>query len=117
MGRSERNKGKRGQSEALDVLTERGYAIAELSAGRACEDLYGMDPHGNAVAIEVKNTAATRWAATRTQARDQARRRGCSWLVMHRVPGHPYTFVVEGADMRPVVWRGAGNASRCSDPA
>lgn len=108
MSRRERDKGARGQREALDLLAERGYTVVETNSGRASEDLFALDPVGHAVAVEVKYHEATRWQDFRRQAREQARARRVSWLLMCRLPGHPHTFVVEGAEIAPVVWRGNG---------
>ena len=108
MSRTERAKGARGQREALDVLTERGWQVVEANAGRATEDLFAVDPAGRPVAVEVKYQAALRWGAFRAQARAQAKARGAAWLLMCRVPEHPFVFVVEGPDFGPTVWRGNG---------
>ncbi len=108
MSRTQRDKGNRGQREALDVLAERGYQIAETGTGRKCEDLFGCDPSGHPVSVEVKHHAHTRWDDFRAQARTQAKARKAAWLLMCRLPDHPYTFVVEGDGIEPVVWRGNG---------
>lgn len=105
MGRSQRDKGRRGQREALDLLAEHGYTVAETNAGTAVEDMFAVDPQGRPVAVEVKHCAAIRLAAFRVQAREQARRRGCGWLLLCRLPGHPGVFLAEGSNVPPRVMR------------
>jgi hypothetical protein len=108
MSRSQRNKGLRGQNEARDVLEEREYRVVETSAGRACEDLFCLDPHGWPVSVEVPHHAHTRWDASRAQARAQAKVRGARWLLVRRVPGHSHAFVVKGDGTTPVASRRNG---------
>ncbi len=105
-----RNKGRRGEREAVDLLTERGWEVIELGPGRLAEDVVATDPRGTTHAVEVKHHVVWRLADWRKQAKEQAKRRRHPWLLMCRVPNMPGCFYVEGAEVKPVVWR--GNAAR-----
>lgn len=104
-GNASRRKGCAGELEARALLAERGFAIIETSRGRAVEDVIA-EKDGKRFAVEVKNTAALTIAAFRKQAKDQARKRKCAWMLMWRIEGYPLTFYVEGAGREPSVWRG-----------
>jgi Holliday junction resolvase len=105
-GTTSRNKGKRGEREACRVLEERDWTIIELGPGRKTEDVIATDPAGVTVSVEVKNHAIWTLTAWRRQAKEQARKRRCAWLLMCRVPDMPATFYVEGTERRPTVWVG-----------
>lgn len=100
-----RNKGRRGEREAVNLLTERGWTIVELGPGRKTEDIIATDDRGVMYAVEVKNHAIWRLYDWRKQAKEQARKRKCRWLLLARVPMCPGTFYVEGDERTPCVWR------------
>lgn len=108
-GLRSRNKGKRGEREAVHLLEERGYEIVELGPGRKQEDVLA-ELDGKRVSVEVKNCVVWHIQDWRKQAKTQAKKRGCAWLLLCRVPGMPGTFYVEGEDRTPCVWR--GNAAK-----
>lgn len=105
MSAHQQRKGARAETEAWRLLEERGYRLVRGERGRSVEDPYGRDPHGRLVSVEVKNHARPDFAAARHQAREQARRRGCDWLLLVRIPGHAATFIVEGSGLAPTIWR------------
>ena len=107
-GLTSRNKGRRGEREAVNILTERGYSIIELGPGRKTEDIVAADDHGIMYSVEVKNHMVWTLCAWRKQAKEQARKRKCNWMLLARVPNHPATFYVESTNHRPCVWRGNG---------
>jgi Holliday junction resolvase-like predicted endonuclease len=107
-GSHSRNKGKVGEREARDVLTERGFDIlADTTDGQACCDLI-VQKGAHVYFVEVKNRASIDLCATEKQARRQAGKR--RWLCMCRLAGYPLTFLVTGTDQLPVIWR--GNAAK-----
>jgi len=105
-GLHSRNKGRRGETEACHLLAERGWEIVELGPGRLSEDVLATDSAGRRFSVEVKNHRVWRLCAWRTQAKAQAKARGCRWLLLCRVPNMPGTFYVEGSCTVPTVWRG-----------
>ena len=105
MGRSQRDKGRRGAREALALLADRDWTVVESNSGKATEDAFALDASKRPVAVEVKHHACIRLDEFRRQAKDQARRHGVDWLLMCRIPGHPHTFYVEGSRVEPTVWR------------
>ena len=104
-GTTSRNKGRRGEREAAHLLEERGYTIIELGPGRKTEDIVADDANGARRSIEVKNHVVWHLPTWRKQAKEQARRRQCAWLLMCRIPDRPGTFYVE-SDNNCSVWRG-----------
>ena len=59
MSAASRNKGRRGQLEARDLLTSRDWSVAELNSGTAAEDFWACDlSTGKTYSVEVKNTVA-----------------------------------------------------------
>lgn len=108
MSASSRDKGNRGEVEARALLAERDYEIIETSRGRSVEDIIA-EKHGRRISVEVKNTAALTIGAFRKQAKEQARKRKCAWMLMWRIEGYPRTFYVEGTDIAPCIWRGVAS--------
>ena len=105
MGAMQRRKGKRGESEARTVLAERDYAIIDTSDGLAVCDLIA-ERRGKRYAVEVKHNRSIDLAKHITQAKEQAKRLKCRWMLMARLDGYPYCFLVLTADTPPTVWRG-----------
>ena len=109
-GLTSRTKGRRGEREAVHLLEERGWQIIELGPGRKTEDIVAEDDCGRRVSVEVKNHLVWHLPNWRKQAKEQATRRKCAWLLLARIPNCPGQFYVEGTGRAPSVWR--GNASR-----
>lgn len=102
MGKASRDKGRRGQSAATDLLTARDWTVAELNAGKISEDLLATDPDGRTWAVEVKNTR--NWLSTYlTQAREQAKARRLPWMLMWHIPGTSEWLVMRQG-RQAVVW-------------
>ena len=71
MSAASRNKGRRGQQEAQDLLKSRDWSVAELNSGTAKEDFWACDlVGGKTYSVEVKNTTAIT-VAHRKQALEQ----------------------------------------------
>ena len=105
-GLATRNKGRRGQTEAIDLLRERDWIVADLSAGVDCEDGLAFDIDGNCWALEVKNTAAIT-QAHKKQAMAQAKKRRLPWLLMNKIAGTS-SWLVQRQGKKPVVWHNKG---------
>lgn len=106
-GTLSRNKGRRAETEAAHLLSERGFTIIELGPGRKTEDIVA-ELDGVRYSCEVKNCALWKLVEWRRQAKAQARARKARWMLLCRVPGMRSTFYVEAADRQPCVWRGNG---------
>lgn len=106
-GSASRDRGKRGEAEAKAVLAEHGYDIIDQPCGKAVEDIIAIKD-GVLTSVEVKNCEGITPTKFRKQAKEQAKRRKAHWLLLVRWPGHPYTFAVEGSNIRPTFWHGNG---------
>lgn len=109
-GLRSRNRGKAGQREAEAVLTERDFIVMESAPGKEDCDFLAIR-NGKTYAVEVKHQKLIQLDRFRAQAREQAARRKTAWLLMCRLAGHRNTFLVEGTDQLPTVWRSRGEAS------
>ena len=101
-GKATRSKGRRGQTEALNLLRDRDWTVADLSAGVDSEDGLACDPEGNWYALEVKNCASIT-QAHRRQAMEQAKRRRLPWLLMSKIHGTS-SWLVQRQGRPPIVW-------------
>jgi Holliday junction resolvase-like predicted endonuclease len=97
-----RNKGRRGESKAIDLLTSRDYTIvADLTAGKASCDLLA-EKCGITFAVEVKNREIINMAAFRAQARKQARGKQ-RWMLLVKIAGTT-SWLMERQGARPAIW-------------
>ena len=103
MGKAARSKGRRGESQAIDLLTSRDWLVADLTAGKAGEDLLATDPDGVVWAVEVKMTKAIT-LAHRQQAQRQAQARKARWMLMSHIEGTS-SWLVQQQGRVPTVWR------------
>ena len=103
-GRRSRSKGRRGQTAAMNILRDRDWIVADLSAGVSCEDGLATCPDGHLWAVEVKNTTAIT-VAHRRQAIEQAKRRGARWMLMSKIHG-TRCWLVQRQGFLPEVWHG-----------
>lgn len=99
-----RNKGRRGQTAALNLLRSRNYIVADLTAGAATEDGLCIDEFGQAWSVEVKKTTSITCAHLK-QAKEQARARGSKvkWMLMNRIAGTS-SWLVRRQGVRPACW-------------
>ena len=103
MSAAQRNKGRRGQQEARDLLTSRDWSVAELNNGTAVEDFWACDLNsGKTYSVEVKNTIAIT-TAHRKQAQAQAAKSKLPWLLMNKIAGTS-SWLVQRQGAVPVVW-------------
>lgn len=102
MSKAARNKGRRGQREAQNLLTGRDWTCAELNSGTAVEDLIAVDPAGQSWSVEIKNTVAIT-VAHRAQAMAQAKERRLPWMLLSKIGGTS-CWLVQRQGHRPAVW-------------
>lgn len=106
MGKSQRTKGRRGETICKQLLTDRDYQIlADTSAGVSQCDLLAMDELGTVWAVECKNTKSVNIPAYRKQAREQAGK--LNWMLLAKIDGTS-SWLVMGKDRNPVVWHEKG---------
>lgn len=103
MSAAQRNKGRRGQLEARDLLTSRDWSVAELNSGTASEDFWACDlSTGKTYSVEVKNTVSIT-TAHRKQAMTQAARAKLPWMLLSKISGTA-SWLVQRHGEKPVVW-------------
>lgn len=103
MSAASRNKGRRGQLEARDLLTSRDWSVAELNSGTAAEDFWACDlSTGKTYSVEVKNTVAIT-TAHRKQAMTQAAKAKLPWMLVSKIAGTA-SWLVQRHGEKPVVW-------------
>lgn len=102
MGRSQRNKGRRGESTAKQLLTDRDYEIlADTSSGLSTDDLVVMAPDGKIWSVECKNTKLMDIPKFRSQAIRNAKKR--AWMLLLKIDQTTSWLVLRKAE-KPVVW-------------
>ena len=102
MSASQRNKGRKGQREAGDLLRSRDWTTAELNSGMVAEDFIAVSPEGTSYSVEVKNTVAIT-EAHRKQAMTQATARRMPWMLLSKISGTS-SWLVQRKGEKPVVW-------------
>ena len=102
MSKASRDKGRRGQRDAQDLLQSRDWSTAELNGGTAVEDLIAVSPDGKSYSVEVKNTVSIT-TAHRAQAMAQAKARKLPWMLLSKIAGTS-SWLVQRQGERPVVW-------------
>ncbi len=102
MSKASRSKGRRGQTEAANLLRSRDWCVVETAAGMSQEDFIAVDDSGQSWSVEVKNTVAIT-AAHRKQAMEQAEKRRLPWMLVSKIAGTS-SWLVQRKGERPVVW-------------
>ena len=103
MSAASRNKGRRGQLDARNLLTSRDWSVAELNSGTSAEDFWACDlTAGKTYSCEVKNTVSIT-TAHRKQAMTQAAKSKLPWLLMSKIAGTS-SWLVQRQGHDPVVW-------------
>lgn len=103
MRAASRNKGRRGQQEARELLQSRDWSVAELNAGTAVEDFWACDLiAGKTYSVEVKNTVSIT-TAHRKQCMNQAAKAKLPWMLLSKIAGTS-SWLVQRAGEKPVVW-------------
>ena len=103
MSAAQRNKGRRGQLEARDLLTSRDWSVAELNSGSAVEDFWACElSTGKTYSVEVKNTVSIT-TAHRKQTMTQAAKAKLPWMLLSKIAGTS-SWLVQRQGAVPVVW-------------
>ena len=103
MGKSQRNKGKRGECAAKHLLTDRDYRVIDTSSGLATDDIVATAPNGNQYSVEVKNQKTWNWTEFIKQTRMQANDRKLPWMLMTKIPDSK-EWLVRFKDKQSQIW-------------
>lgn len=109
MSRSQRDKGKRGESDARLVLQERDYEVIPMRCGEKSEDIIAKKD-GVTYSVEVKHQVSIHPKRFRGQAINQCRPHH-RWMVMAHVDGYKAFVVLFQGDRRVHVWNYGGEES------
>jgi len=109
-GKATRAKGRRGETQAKELLQSLDYRVHDLTAGLDSEDLVATDPSGRTWSVEVKNTVAIT-TAHRAAAMARAKASRLPWMLMSSISGTG-CWLVQRQGHRPAVW---GAVSREQD--
>jgi hypothetical protein len=112
MSRSQRVKGRRGQTEFAAVLQSRDWMVIPITCGVLAEDIVATSPQGKQYSVEVKWQKIIQIEAFTRQAREQANNRKLPWMLACRLQGHAGTWLVLRQDEAPVVWALKGEATQ-----
>lgn len=104
MSRSQRDKGKRGETAARALLESRDFDVDDLTDGQSCADFVAIDTDGIAWSVEVKNQVSIHPTRFRTQAKTNAGRK--RWMVLAHIDGTSSWLVLRQAQ-KPDVWHEA----------
>lgn len=104
-GKATRDKGRRGQTEAVKILRNRDWNIADLTSGVSSEDALARDPEGAWWVIEIKNCAVIS-TQHQEQAKRQAQARQLPWMLMSKIANTSCWLVQQqdGRKIRCMVW-------------
>lgn len=102
MSKASRNKGRKGQREAADLLRSRDWNVVEVNAGTAVEDFIAIDTNGITYSVEVKNTVSIE-LAHKKQAMRQAATRKLPWLLVSKIADSS-SWLIQRKGEKPVVW-------------
>ena len=106
MGKMQRNKGRRGETMAKTLLTERDWTVVDLSAGCNDADLLAICPETNITyLVEVKNQKLLKWEDWQRQAIEQGNKRKLPWMLMVKLPGYN-SWIIARKNLQPSIWRG-----------
>lgn len=102
MGKSQRDRGRRGQTAAEALLTKRDWTVDPITAGVKREDMIATDPSGIVWSVEVKNCMSIT-VAHRKQAMEQAKARKLPWMLMNKIHG-TRAWLIQRKGFRPALW-------------
>ena len=101
MGKSHRDKGRRGQRACRRLLEDRDFSVHELNAGTSVADFLAIDDMGRTFSVEVKNTVSINVRAFRSQAISQAGK--LPYLIACKLDGTS-SWLILRKGMLPTVW-------------
>jgi len=113
MSKSQRTKGRLGQSTFAHLLRDRDWQVIETSSGMKVEDIIAESPDGQRWSVEVKNCKSIDIPRYKKQAMEQALRRKLSWMLACRIHGSA-SWIVWRKGEQPVIW--TGKEAACSSP-
>jgi len=102
MGKMQRNKGRRAQTEAGHLLKDRDWEIVETSSGQKVEDFLATDM-AIMYSVEVKSHKIMNIGEWRKQAISQAEKRKLPWMIMAKIP-LSHSWLILRKNEIPVVW-------------
>ena len=85
MSKNSRSKGRRGETEAKNLLRDRDWEVADLTAGVSSEDFWATDQNGVTWSVEVKNRKVINMREFRAQAVRNSGKK--PWMVMAKIEG------------------------------
>jgi Holliday junction resolvase-like predicted endonuclease len=104
LSKASRSKGKRGEAEARNTLTDRDWIIlANTADGSEVEDIIARSPEGKVYSIEVKNTKQIDVPKVLAQARNNAGKKKIDWMVMCKIT-QSRAWLVWAKGEQPKVW-------------
>ena len=104
MGSKSRNKGKRGERAARDLLGDNDWNIlANTADGDECEDIIAIYPSDKLYSIEVKNRKVIDMPSFKKQASTNAKKKKLSWMVMAKIEGSSSWLIWKQGE-KPIVW-------------
>lgn len=102
MGKPSRDKGKKGEREAKNLLADRDFIIlADTSAGLSTDDLVIQSPQGHILSVEVKNCKLIDIPRFTAQARQNAKKN--AWMLLAKISQTSSWLVLQKGE-KPVVW-------------
>ena len=105
-GKSTRDKGRRGESEAKRLLVEKDWEIlADMTAGLATGDLIAQSPDGVIYDVEVKNRVEIHVPHFVGQAMKNSGK--LRWMVMAKI-ANTNSWLCLAKSKKPWVWHGRG---------
>ena len=103
MGKKSRDKGRRGQREAILLLQNRDWTVLEGNSGKSTEDLWAVDDNGRTWSIEVKNVKQPNFTDIKKQAITNANKNKLPWMIMIRIPGYKSWLIIQKGN-KPKIW-------------
>lgn len=115
MGKMQRAKGRRGQSDFANMLRERDWNVTSTSCGVKQEDIVASDTDGLAWSWEVKKCRIVDLERFLGQAREQAEERKLPWAMAAHLHGTSHWLVLRKG-YPPTVWRQTPTSSWSPSP-
>ena len=86
MSKANRDRGKRGEKAARELLADRDWVIlANTADGSKVEDMIVNSPDGKIYSVEVKNTKQINIPAVLKQSRENASKKKLDWMIMCKI--------------------------------
>ena len=102
MGKSQRDKGRKAQTQAVNMLKDRDWQVIQTTPGIKNEDVVATDLGGCQWSVEVKNHKIIDICRFRKQAIEQANKRKLPWMLMMKIPSG---WLIMRKNEMPVVWK------------